>query len=101
MIPDDVSEKLTHFKDDLKIEYKALPEELLIRFYVHNEFTENVLVAYRLISGMFLSENSSVFANLKLSNVMLYKFLLGFVAGLSDIGASPNENVVNWIGKGF
>lgn len=91
MIPDDVSEKLSHFKDDLKIEYKALPEELLIRFYVHNEFTENVLVAYRLISGMFLSENSSVFANLKLS----------FVAGLSDIGASPNENVVNWIGKGF
>lgn len=30
-----------------------------------------------------------------------YKYFLGFVAGLADIGASPNENVVNWLGKGF
>lgn len=54
MIPDDIAEKIAVFKADLKIEYKALPDEILVRFYVNNEITENVLVAYRLISGMFI-----------------------------------------------
>ncbi|CAD8192518.1 unnamed protein product [Paramecium octaurelia] len=91
MIPEDISQKIAVFKNDLKIEYKALPEELLVRFYMNNELTENVLVAYRLISGMFIQENSSIFANLKLS----------FAAGLADIGATPNENIINWVAKGF
>lgn len=60
------------FKNDLKIEYKALPDELLVRFYVNNEITENVLVAYRLISGMFIQENSSVLVNLKLCKIYIY-----------------------------
>lgn len=54
------------FKNDLKIEFKALPDELLVRFYVNNELTENVLVAYRMISGMFIQETTSIFANLKI-----------------------------------
>ncbi|CAD8106642.1 unnamed protein product [Paramecium primaurelia] len=91
MIPEDISQKIAVFKNDLKIEYKALPDELLVRFYMNNELTENVLVAYRLISGMFIQENSSIFANLKLQ----------FSAGLADIGASPNENIINWVAKGF
>lgn len=44
MMPEDVAIQAAPFRDDLKIEYKALPDELLIRIYVINDLIDTTLV---------------------------------------------------------
>ncbi|CAD8200201.1 unnamed protein product [Paramecium octaurelia] len=69
MLPPQIYEYFMLFRNDLKIEYAMPPEELLIRIYLDNQIIDQLFLVYRQLSGMFIQEDTSILARLKIQTV--------------------------------
>lgn len=56
MIPEEYLAAVGDVKENLKIDYKALPDEVLIRFYFQHELITSTLEEYKTISSMFITD---------------------------------------------
>ncbi|CAK91890.1 unnamed protein product (macronuclear) [Paramecium tetraurelia] len=65
MMPLQLSQQLANLKDDLKIDYATLPDELLIRIYLDNEIIDKLVLVYRQLSGIQTENLQKIFRQLE------------------------------------
>ncbi|KAM3127672.1 hypothetical protein pb186bvf_020215 [Paramecium bursaria] len=91
MAPEEYQGPLAAAKDALKIEYKALPDQVLVRLYLDNEIATSTIEQYRGVSSMLLTDASSA----------IFQFTINFLVSVGEVADAQAEPVINQINKGF